>query len=40
VDDDDDGFGEAPVKRTAKKADVAAPSGDGDLADIIDNWDD
>ena len=37
----DDGFDEeAPVKRTAKKADDPAPSGEGDLDDILDKWDD
>ena len=34
-----DDFDEEPVKKTAKKA-VAAPSDDGDLGSIIDNWDD
>ena len=37
--DDDDGFDEEPVKKTAKKAE-AVPSDDGDLGSIIDNWDD
>jgi len=36
---DVDDFDEEPVKKTAKKA-VAAPSDDGDLGSIIDNWDD
>ena len=38
--DDDDGFDEEPVKKTAKKAAAPTPSGDGDLGSIIDNWDD
>ena len=38
--DDDDGFDEEPVKKTAKKAAAPTPSGEGDLGSIIDNWDD
>lgn len=37
--DDDDGFDEEPVKKTAKKAE-AAPSEDADINAIIDDWDD
>ena len=37
--DDDDGFDEEPVKKTAKKAETA-PSEDKELNAIIDDWDD
>ena len=37
--DDDDGFDEAPVKRTATKA-APAPSDNAELDTIVDNWDD
>tara|TARA_R110001583_G_scaffold5306_5_gene28829 strand:- start:786 stop:1505 length:720 start_codon:yes stop_codon:yes gene_type:complete len=37
--DDDDGFDEEPVKKTAKKAETA-PSESADINAIIDDWDD